>query len=40
MRRLIISLDAFAAVVKKRIAHAEQRQKAIRGIVDKFFKEG
>ena len=40
MRRLIISLDTFAAVVKKRISDAEQRQKAIRGIVDKFFKEG
>jgi hypothetical protein len=39
MRRLVVSLDAFADVVKERIAKAERRQKIIRGIIDKFFKE-
>jgi len=39
MQKLIIALDRFAGVVKERIVKAEQRQKTIRGIVDKFFSE-
>ena len=39
MQKLIVALDRFTGIVKERIAKAEQRQKTIRGIVDKFFSE-
>ncbi|MGZ5877028.1 MAG: hypothetical protein ACXWKP_33680 [Bradyrhizobium sp.] len=39
MQRHIVSLNAFAGVVKERITKAERRQRAIRSIVDNFFKE-
>jgi hypothetical protein len=38
MQKLIVSLETFAIAVKQRIATAEQRQNAIRNIVDQFFK--
>jgi hypothetical protein len=39
MRRLMVSLDAFAGALKDRIAQAENRQKRIRSIIDNFFTE-